>query len=184
VDGGSEVAKALAAATDAEVASINASFAAIGSTANKTADTLAAQLFDAGIATAQGVVDGLKAKQDAIKGTLRTIAQSMLEEVRGIVAQAIKDEKAAQAAAAAKAKAAEKAADAAQGASQGSGGGNGPAKPGKPPKGPKGGPSATGGNGTNGRSVTFQFTTHNPKDEPQSRTTNKALDRAASLGLF
>lgn len=184
VDGGSEVASALAAATDAEVASINASFAAIGSTANTTADTLAAQLFDAGIATAQGVVDGLKARQDKIKGTLRTIAQSMMDEVRAIVSQAIKDEKAAQAAAAAQAKAAEKAADAAQGGAQGGGGGNGPAKPGKPPKGPKGGPAATGGGAGNGRVVNFSFTTHNPKDEPQSRTTNKALDRAASLGLF
>lgn len=34
-----------------------------------------------------------------------------------------------------------------------------------------------------GGDVHFHFQTYNPKDEPTSRTVNKALDRVASLGL-
>lgn len=178
VDGGAQVAAALASASEAEIASINASFAAIGATANTTADTLSAQLFDAGIATAQGVVDGLTARADAIKGTLRTIAQSMLSEVQAIVRKAVQAEKAAAAA--------EKAKEEAAGAGAGTtppGGGGGQGGPPRRGRGPRGGPAATGGGNNNGRVVNFNFNTHNPKDEPQSRTTNKALERAASLGL-
>lgn len=175
VDGGSQVAQALAAATDQELASINQSYAAIGTTATNTARDLAGQLHDAGIGAAQAVVDGLQTRMDKIKSTLRTIAQTMVDEVGAIVRQAIQKEKAAAKAQEAKEAAAAKAQMATQGGPQG------PREGPRPPRGPQS-PRATGG-GPQAKATTFNFTTHNPQREPQSRTTNKALARAASLGL-
>jgi len=189
VDGGSQVAAALAQATDAELASINASYAAIGAQATSTADTLAANLHDAGIGAAQAVVDGLEARQDKVKKTLRTIAQSMIEEVQAIVSKAIAAEKAAQKAAQEKADAAAKDTGKAAGGKGGTGGPDKPGKPGERPGGASGGPSrgpkpsAMGQGKADRGGVAFHFTVNNPKDEPTSRSTNKALDRAASLGL-
>lgn len=172
VEGGAQVAQALAAATDAEVGSMNASFGAIQATAVDTAKTLAAQLHDAGIQSAEGVIQGIKDRRVQIKETLRTIADSMVDAIAKAVKQATGKNIA---------KAAKGTGDAAKGdTSKGNGGGKGnggKGNGGKGPRGPKGGGNERGG-------ATFHFTTNNPQAEPQSRTTNKALARAASLGLI
>lgn len=184
VDGGAAVAEALTNATDTELGSINASFASIASAATSTADYMASNLHDAGINVAQGVVDGLASKQAAIQSTLQAIAKGMVGAIKEVVKQATR-EAAAEAKAAAdaeKSKAAKGTAtvtaqDAPGGAGKGPRGGEGPGKPGKPSD------RVSGGNDRQARAVNFSVTAHNPVAEPASRTVNKGLARAASLGL-
>lgn len=184
VEGGSAVAEALSGATDTELGSINASFAAIGAAATSTADYMASNLHDAGISVAQGVVEGLQAKQDAIKSTLRTIADGMVDSIREVVKKATR-EAAAEARATADAERSKTAQGAATVTSQtaaggdgrGPGGGQGPQRPGRPAD------RVSGGNDRQPRAVNFSVTAHNPVAEPVSRTVNKGLNRAASLGL-
>lgn len=189
VEGGAETAAALAGASASEVASINASFTAIQSTATKAATTLANQLHDAGIATAQAVVDGLNERKDAIAETLKGVADGLKAAIKSAVEEATGYAASAKGLAAfdkaAKAKEAKKVKDEADqdapGGSdkpgKGGGGGKAPKKPGKPT-------DRTGGGGKGGKNVQFNVTNHNPQAEPTSRSVNKGLDRAASLGLF
>lgn len=189
VEGGAETAAALAKATASEVSGINASFSAIQGIATQTSTTLANQLHDAGIGAAQAVVDGLNDKKDLIAQALSSVADGLkaaikaaVEEATGFVASAkgLAAFDKAQKGKAAEGMAQEASQDAPGGSEKGpkgKGGGKGRGKGGKPT-------DRTGGGGGKGRNVSLSFVSHNPTAEPQSRTTNKALNRAASLGLL
>ena len=188
VEGGWQAASALVAAQSGEVASINASMASITSTANSQSKLLAGQMYDAGISAAEGLVQGLKLKEDAITRAIKGMAQNLVQALKkaldihspsGVTAWMgdmlgsglVKGMK----------RSAKKVIRAAVTLSDDAT----PPPPGVPPGwgGPP--PSMAGLTGglRAGAGVTFHFHTHNPVAEPQSRTTNKALDRAGSLGL-
>jgi len=189
VEGGWQAAQALVAANSQEVSSINQSMASITSTANAQSKLLAGQMYDAGIQAAEGLVQGLRSKEDAITAAIKLMATNLagaLRKALGIhspsrVTMGIGDMVGAGLAKGMKRsakkvmKAAVVLADDAT-----------PRPPTAPPPGWGGPPPSmaglTGGLRA-GASVTFHFHTHNPVAEPQSRTTNKALDRAGSLGL-
>lgn len=176
-----QAAEALAAATGAERDSIVQSFATIQSTAANTAKKLGASMYDGGIRAAEGLVAGLKKKRKDIEQTIIAIAMAMkkaLKKALGIASPSKVFTK--------------------LGAFTGQGMVNGllgeernvakasarlglaatthASTKGLTPASLTGGQRAVGG-------VSFSFTTINPQAEPQSRTTNKALARAASLGL-
>lgn len=185
VDGGYQAAKALVAANASQVASMNADYATIKSTATSTAASLGGELYDAGIAAAQGLVQGLKDNRDAVEAEILAIAKAMVKSIKkalgiaspskvfrslgaftgkGLVAGLHGQEKAVTA------------------ASMGLGAASLAGATYASTKGLSAG-SFSGG-GSTGNAVTFQFTTHNPQAEPQSRTTNDALTRAAVLGVL
>lgn len=176
VEGGWQAATALEAATGGQVRSINASMAAITTTAGDAAAKLAGQMYDAGIQAAEGVVQGLKVKANAIANALKSIGQNMARDI----AQAV-SRMAARMAAQAKREAARKAREEGKGKGLDGPGGGGRGGRGRGPRGPSA--RALSGGQHPGGGTTFNFHTHNPVAEPQSRTTNKALDRAGSLGL-
>lgn len=66
VAGGGAVAKALAAASPAQIKEINTLFDTIGAESMANADKLAADLYDPGIATIQGYIKGLQSQQKAL----------------------------------------------------------------------------------------------------------------------
>lgn len=193
IEGGAAVAKALASASGSDAAGIRQAFNQINSLAASQSQALGNMLYDPGIRAADGLIAGLKKRRKDVEATLVQIAKGMstaLKRALGIrspsrvmaalagfipagIAKGIRDRsKVALKAAGAMARGVTVAT---QGGFQG---------PGVPPFGPRGpaSPAATGGFGGGG-DVHFHFNTHNPKAEPQSRTTNKALDRVASLGL-
>lgn len=195
IEGGNEVAKALASASAADMASINSSFAQINSIAASTGATLSNQMYDAGIQAANGVIAGLNKQKKQIEATLETIAKGMVKALRkalGIkspsvvfrrlmnyvglgAVRGLKDQNKAVALESRKL---------ASAAIHGFGGvsvpGMGYQAAGGPPRGLT--PASTGGYA--GRAALHvEFKTYNPVAEPQSRTTNKALDRVAALGL-
>lgn len=182
VEGGYAAAEALVAASRADVGSINASFSAISSAASSTAQQLGASMYDSGIQAAQGLVNGLKARKKDVEATITAIAMAMQKALRkalgihspsrvmageadhtvdGYVNQVHRRMKDAW--------------KAGEGLGLATIGGVGAGK----------GPSvaALQGGQRAGSSISFTFITHNPQAEPQSRTTNRALARVASLSL-
>lgn len=196
IEGGAEVAKALAAAHGGDVKGIRQAFNQINSIAQSQAQSLGNMLYNPGIQAANGLIEGLKRKRKDVEAVLVQIAKGMSKALRkalgikspsrvmqrlmayvgaGLVRGLDATRKGV-------AKAASRMGTTVSGGIAG-GIGSGPTFPGRPggPGGPLT-PASTGGTGTGG-DVHFHFATYNPKDEPQSRTTNKALDRVTSLGL-
>lgn len=194
IEGGAEVAKALLAGSTADMRSINASFKSINDTAAATGAQLSGQLYNAGINAANGVIAGLKKRRAAVEATLVAMAQSMEKALKRAlkikspskVTEAIgvftadglirgQDKR--------RGRLMESSRNLARAAIRGMGD-LGPA--------PAGGGSQIGsrpltpaalGVAPGQGNLTLNFNTYNPVAEPQSRTTNKALDRAAALSL-
>lgn len=183
IEGGLEVAKALVAGSSGDVASINKSFGAITSAANTQGELLASQFYDAGIKSANGVVKGLNSQKSEIEKSLVIIAKGMVKALRkalGIKSPSVKF-----------------AAEmdwVGKGITKGLGrqhtrvSNSASSLAGAVLGGYRSGTasSLTTANMTmgNGRgAVHLEFNSYNPVAEPQSRTTNKALDRVAALGL-
>lgn len=180
VEGGFQAAKALVAAGSAQVSSMNADFATIQSTASSTATKLGAELHDAGIKAADGVIAGLKSRRKAVQAEMIAMAMAMqkaLKKALGIRSPARK-----MVAPGARTvdgytlgirKQTKKTVGraAAYMASSTIAGSTVPSS------------AALSGGQRYGMATSFTFVTHNPKDEPVSRTTNKALAKVASLGL-
>lgn len=180
VEGGFQAAKALVAAGSSQVSSMNADFATIQATASSTATKLGAELHDAGIKAADGVIAGLKSRRKAVQDEMIAMAMAMqkaLKKALGIRSPARKmvapgartvdgyvlgvrrqTKKTVGRAAAYM-------------ASSTIAGSTVPSS------------AALSGGQRYGQATSFTFVTHNPKDEPVSRTTNKALAKVASLGL-
>lgn len=195
IEGGAEVAKALVAANADDASGIRQAFNTINQVAKTQAQALGNMLYNPGIQAANGLIEGLKKKRGAIEKVLVQIAKGMEKALKK--ALGIKSPSRVMARLAAYvgagivrgldasrkgvAKAATRMGSTVTGGVT-AGMGSTPGLPGRP--GAPGGltPGALGA-GAGGGDVHFHFTTHNPKDEPQSRTTNKALDRVASLGL-
>lgn len=196
IEQGAAVAEALAKASPDDVAGISSAFTKITATAATESKSMAGSLYNAGIQAANGMIEGLKSRQEAIGHTLTSIAKSMATSIKkalkikspsrvmidlmGYVGAGMV--KGLQAMHRPVAKAGAGIATVASSSIAGALGST-PGLPGAP--GGSGGPitpGATGGLGGN-RTVQFNFTVHNPKDEATSQTTNKALDRVASLGL-
>lgn len=177
IESGLETAKALVAGTKGDVSGINSSFATITKTASDQGKLLSDQFYKAGVESANGVVRGLTKQKGEIEHTLAVIAKGMVKALRsalgikspstkfraemdwvgkGIV-RGLKDQHRPVSTAMM---------------------GLGDAMsltPGLTPS------AMTGAGG--GNVVHLEFKTYNPVAEPQSRTTNKALDRVAAIGL-
>jgi len=82
VDGGSATAAALAKATPAELAKINALQGQLVSAATSTGNSVAGALYDSGVKAAQGLVDGLKKQQGAIEKQMTKIATAMVKALK------------------------------------------------------------------------------------------------------
>ncbi|MFD9834506.1 hypothetical protein [[Kitasatospora] papulosa] len=82
VDGGAATAAALAKATPAELARINALQAQLAATATSTGAGVAGALYDSGVKAAQGLVDGLKSRQGAIEKQMAKIATAMVKAIK------------------------------------------------------------------------------------------------------
>ncbi|MEV6313359.1 hypothetical protein AB0M10_32820 [Streptomyces sp. NPDC051840] len=82
VDGGAATAAALAKATPAELARINALQAQLASAATSTGNSVAGALYDSGVKAAQGLVDGLKKQQGAIEKQMTNIATAMVKAIK------------------------------------------------------------------------------------------------------
>lgn len=196
VEQGAAVAEALTQASKADVSGISSAFNTITQTAASESKAMAGSMYNAGIQAANGIIRGLNTRRKDIARTLTDIAKSMKSAIRvalGIhspsrvmaslgefislgLAKGIGDQsKAVAKAGAGIASVASSSIAGALGSTPGLPGS--PGGPGAPLT-----PGATGGLGGN-RTVAFNFTIHNPKDEATSQTTNKALDRVASLGL-
>lgn len=196
IEQGAAVAEALTQASRADVSGISSAFTTIADTAATESKAMASSMYDAGIQAADGIIKGLNTRKKQIGQTLTDIAKSMKGAIRAALgihspsrvmfdlmryvgAGMVNGLKAmhkpvSKAGARIASVASTSIADAL---------GSSPGLPGSP--GGAGGPltpGATGGLGGN-RTVQFNFTIHNPKDEAASQTTNKALDRVASLGL-
>jgi TP901 family phage tail tape measure protein len=190
VEQGITAARALASASSVEQKSINSSYASISSTAKSASQELGTSLYNSGIRAADGLVVGLKKRRKAVEDALIDMAVAMQRAIKralgihspskvmaalgghagqGLVDGVLGKEKAAAVAGQRLARSIVV----------------------TPPRlavadttgvrGPRHGPMAVAGQVGGG--VVFQFTTHNPIAEPQSRTTNKALEKAANLGL-
>lgn len=177
IETGAEVAAALAGASLDDMAGINQAFSEINKIADKESKAMGSALYGSGIQAANGVIQGLKQKRKAIQDVFLQIARGMenaLREALGLAKR--KDDKDK-----GKAKGDGKAsrnAQRVQSALQPKD--DGPGRPG----GRRGRvtPASTGAR-NDGRALHLEFKTYNPVAEPQSRTTNKALDRVANLGL-
>lgn len=195
IEGGNEVAKALASANLEDFQGINSAFRKIHSIADSASKSLAGGFYDSAIDSANGLVKGLESKMDAVEKVARKMANKIKKALRkalkikspsretmadgrdtvlGLVRGMEKTTGLAVKEAASVAKAT-------TGSLRDHLAAGGPSW-GVP--GPSGGitPAATGGAAGRGP-VTFVFQTYNPVAEPESRTTNKALDRVVSLGL-
>lgn len=196
IESGNEVAKALASANLDDMAGINSAFSEINQIAKAESKAMGASLYNSGIQAANGLVQGLKKRKKDVEKTLESIALGMVKALKkalgikspsrimasmgafageglakGLEGMRRRVSKAGQ----------EMGVQATQGVQMGldttflpRGPGDGPSNPFTP--------ASTGGTGAK-REIHFTFITHNPKGEPQSRTTNKALDRVATLGL-
>lgn len=80
--GAGDAARALANASDEEIARINALQAELEKTAGSTGSQLANQLYSAGIAAAQGLVRGLASQQSAIEAMMLKIALAMQAAIK------------------------------------------------------------------------------------------------------
>lgn len=168
IEQGTEVAKALAAANFADMAGINQGFADVEMMSKDVSESLASGWFDAGLTAAEGLIKGIESQQALAVETATKMGQAVSEAVRAGMA-------------AATAEAAKGVEEVAKGGGDGGGGGDG-----KTPKAKakaKVTPAKTG-NGKGKAGVTLQITNHNPRAEATSRSTNKILDRVASLGLL
>lgn len=192
IEGGLEVAKALAQADTGTMKSINQDFAAINGVAKDMSRQLGDQMFGAGIRAAEGIVKGLRRRRNAVEEAIVNIAKAMQKALKaalgirspsrvmarladytvdGFTGNLDKGRKRVSAAAR------QIGVAATTGTLRGLGTGAGlPGLPGAVSP-------ASVGMGGPGKNVQFVFKTYNPVGEPQSRTTNKALDRVATLGL-
>jgi TP901 family phage tail tape measure protein len=182
VEGGWQAAKALMASSKDQVGSINKSMGTITSTASSTAKALGSSMYDAGVQSAAGLVRGLTSQSKALDKAIKYLAAKMENSLRkhlkihspsrrtfvpgqmagrGLVNGLLSEEGRVSKAAGTLARAAIPA----------------PASRGRLT------PAALSGGSRAGANVTFQFVTHNPKDEPVSTTTNNAMARVAALGL-
>ncbi|MFI8865347.1 hypothetical protein ACIGNW_00290 [Streptomyces sp. NPDC053707] len=82
VDGGAATAAALAKATPAELAKINALQAQLTTAATSTGTSVAGALYDSGVKAAQGLVDGLKKQQKNIEKQMTSIANAMVKAIK------------------------------------------------------------------------------------------------------
>jgi hypothetical protein len=189
VEGGLEAAKALVAASADDQAAIQSAFSTINRIAKVQSQAMGNSLYNAGIKAADGVVKGLQKRRKAIEDMLMNVAKAMEAAIRhalglgskggkGKDGKGGKDDKP-------RGRTSQRVSTALLGGGMDTtprGGPRGPGEgPGRPPRGPS--PAARGGGRDRG-DVHFHFHTENPVAEPQSRTTNKALDRVASLGLL
>lgn len=196
IEGGLEVAKALTSGSAAQVSSINSSFAQINAVADKQSAMLSSQMFDAGIQAANGVIKGLTQQQAAIERTLVSIAKGMVRALRRalginsparkLIPEGINTARGLEVGLKRRRKhvmlEGRRLALAAMHGVQGID------TPGGTPWAFQGAPrgltpTAMAGASLGGPSVHMEFKTYNSVAEPQSRTTNKALDRVAALGL-
>ena len=183
VEGGYSAAESLLAASKSDQRTISSAFTTIQSVAGDTSKQLGSQMYDSGIKAAQGLVKGLKDRQKDVERTIMAMAMAMqkaLKKALGIhspsrafyaitrwapkgMVKALSDGQ-------------REVADASARLGMASIGG---AKWG----GRRVTPDQLNGGLRAGSSVTFIFHTHNPQPEPQSRTTNRALAKVASLSL-
>lgn len=195
IEGGAEVAKILSAATSTERTQINQAFASINAMASSASAQLGNDMYGSGIRAADGLIAGLKKQQKSIEAQMVKIAKGMQKAIKkalgikspsrvmarlmGFVGAGITRGLDATRKGVARA-ATRMGATVTGGVTAGLG--PTPGLPGRP--GGPGGltPASTGGAG-NGGDVHFHFNTQNPVAEPESRTTNKALERVTSLGL-
>lgn len=172
VEGGLDAARALVQASADDQAAINSAFGTINKIARKQSEAMGQSLYGAGIKAADGVIEGLKRKRKRIEEMLLNVAKALegaIREALGIRRGNGNGNN-----------------NAAQRVQAALSGGVDPGPNGKP-RGPGNGPGgltpAALGRGRDRGDVHFHFDTHNPVAEPQSRTTNKALDRVAAIGL-
>ena len=157
VEGGYAAAEALVNASAEDRRAITESFREIQTVARVQAQALGGQLYDASVSAAQGLVDGLKKKKAQVRQTLLDIAEAYADAIRAAVG--LKP-------------------------GGGKGGGNSAAKAFTSMGSSAGLTTAEVLGGSRaGAAVTFNFVTHNPQAEPQSRTTNRALATAGALSL-
>jgi hypothetical protein len=195
IEGGSEVAKALTSAQGAEVRQMNTSFKAITDIGKSTGAQLSGQMYDAGINAANGVIAGLAKRRKAIEDYLTKVAQGMekaLKKALKIKSPSQVFDKLGQQVPNGLIQGQDRrrkhvmessrrlAAASIHGftgldSTMGPGGSQGGVRALTPA-------SMSGAPGSESH-VTLVFNTYNPVAEPQSRTTNKALDRAANLSL-
>jgi hypothetical protein len=79
---GAATAQMLSQASDAQLAELNKLYAQLDSTAKSTGVTVADSLYGAGVRAAQGLVDGLKAKQSEIEAAMKVIATSLQNAIK------------------------------------------------------------------------------------------------------
>jgi hypothetical protein len=176
VEGGLEAAKALVQASADDQAAINEAFSTINKIARRQSQAMGQSLYGAGIKAADGVIEGLKRKRKRIEDMLMHVARSMEAAIRRALGLGNgKDDKGGRGG-----RNAQRVSDALTR-------GGVDTSPRRGPRGPEDGPGgltpASTGAGRRGGDVHFHFRTENPVAEPQSRTTNKALDRVAAIGL-
>lgn len=188
VEGGLEAAKALVAASADDQAAIQSAFSTINKIAKNQSQAMGNSLYNAGIKAADGVVKGLQKRRKAIEDMLMNVAKAMEAAIRHALGLAGKDHKGKGGKDdkdKGRGKTSQRVSAALGGAGVDTTPRSGPRGPGNGPNGPRRGPGpAAMGGGRDRGDVHFHFHTENPVAEPQSRTTNKALDRVASLGLL
>lgn len=182
IEGGLEIAKSLLGATGQERTTINNAFASITSTADQQAKLLGDQFYAAGIASAQGVVKGLKSEKAEIEKAMELIARGMIKALRkalGIKSPSAKFRAEMSWVGKGITKGlGDQVGMVSSGAGALAGAVLGGFRSGSATLTPAAMSGATGGTVLN-----LTFNTHNPIAEPQSRTTNKALARVAAVGL-
>lgn len=81
-EAGAAMADALAKATPAQLAEINKNFAAVGKTAAGFGNSIASQMFDAGVEAANGLVKGLQRQRTAIQKEMDRIGARLIASIK------------------------------------------------------------------------------------------------------
>ncbi|MGK5531532.1 phage tail protein [Streptomyces sp. URMC 129] len=82
VDGGAATARALAAATPAQIKQINALQQQLVTSADRAGASVSKSMYGAGVAAAEGVVAGLKSQEKQIERQMERLAESMVKAIR------------------------------------------------------------------------------------------------------
>lgn len=82
VENGLQAARALAGASAEDRAAITGSYQEIQAIGQQTAAALGSSMFDAGIASQQGLVDGLKAKDQAVNAQIAAIGEQIKKDLK------------------------------------------------------------------------------------------------------
>lgn len=79
---GGAMAASLLNASGAQVQQMNSTWAAIGTTATAAGERIAGQMYDAGIAIGQGVVNGLESQRETLQATVNSIAGDLVKAIK------------------------------------------------------------------------------------------------------